>query len=1309
MKRKRLVSKEKALLLSFLFPHTYIRTALEISFICATHTLDSPIYASLAPTGVGRGVGVGVHVSDMDPSFDLPITRAVHYGGPTAKPEEKPRPEPRAHQPPIVMPCMSLDLSALLQAKGTPYQQIAQGWDEARADEEAAERAAHGFPPLPEGEAKVQFPADDNFWRCLQRLVKMIPGAQEKPAYAIEARSKTDVLTVNKDFLALFRVAWANEFPVELTVCLNESGKPQVAVFSVNATVWHEILLHSNGYAPLEHSQRAIPKGFVLCTSTADEAVDGAQRPLSLTIDAWRGVCDVWPEQTPNPEDLAKFSPEGDRPPQGRLFSPRQTGPSALNRIVMPDARSAALLAAAPPQGGGGGAAAAARQMQAPTPESEGDRQRQLLADLPSSKQFASTSTADAAVAALRAAPPTPQQQESGRTPSSAFDGPPQPSLQSTEQPRQRLQPGSEELPVEAERLAANDVGGRVAGAGYDSDEEASVATSSLFSDASSSVGGAEPTAAAAAAAALKAAGFLNDSELPPTRAAARGVDETLHARVLAIEAAQIREDLEKEQTTVRKEQAMTIARLEAQVLRLQAGEQQQQQQEPSMLPSAGIVQKQKQLSTYASGFSSVPTTYEATSYASYRTGGGAGAAAAAAATTGGRGGGGDAVWDDSRTAAPASRLHHQQHHQHHYPLQQQQQPQQQQQQPAYHPQQYQESNPSRHGGGLHLHRSAGVDTLTTLQDSLPVHITAPERGTARGHHGGAAGAHHDADGDDGGLDDQLPDYVECGPPLPASQHTSAAGGGGGGGNPQEQLRAFASDVRRLMDGGGGVAAAAAASRSGTQASSIQRATLSVPVGGGKSAPSLHHDVDPRHLAELVSIPSTSDYAQQPMQNTLVTNAVGGGAATATNTASAATVGAGGATLEIQSESGARTSLRVPGSVLQSLLRAASAHEEYAAEPDEYPGSPDAAGAGQVPAAPVSSKLPLSTAPSFPFVDDSTARSMPQPILSTPGQQQPQHHHHHHPQELPQHRHAHAPTGLQAPTQQHPTTTQQRAVARPLPPLPDPHYPPATTAAVATAPAAAAAAAAAPPLLARPPVPATPLRAAAAPPSYGRPTPGATTTTTTHQHAHRTPVVDHRRLSPRRGTPSAAAASADTLHNPISVCSSDAGHIIVHGPHGPQHFDLGHAAATGFVGAVRGAQAGTTTTALPPALGAAFSPRDVNTFRRPPPPMHAPPSCSGASERSVWNRSGTADTDFASVTTSLPSMPEDTFLDGCPTQASQQTAAQQQQQQEEPQQHLSKRSTASSRQHPWQAFAGVLEKGFAAMGPPGAAGGRKRV
>eukprot|EP00754_Rhynchopus_humris_P012922 Rhum_TRINITY_DN14309_c30_g1::Rhum_TRINITY_DN14309_c30_g1_i1::g.81124::m.81124 len=1179
----------------------------------------------------------------MDPSFDLPITRAVHYGGPTARPEEKPRPqEPRTHQPPIVMPCMSLDLSALLQAKATPYQQIAQGWDEARAEEEAAERAAHGFPPLPEGEAKVQFPADDNFWRCLQRLVKMIPGAQEKPAYAIEARSKTDVLTVNKDFLALFRVAWANEFPVELTVCLNETGKPQVAVFSVNATVWHEILLHSNGYAPLEHSQRAIPKGFVLCTSTADEGGDGAQRPLSLTIDAWRGVCDVWPEQTPNPEDLAKFSPEGDRPPQGRLFSPRQTGPSALSRIVMPDARSAALLAAAAPP-----AAGARRTAQGA--ESEGDRQRQLLADLPSSKQFASTSTAaDTAVAAAAAAlrgggPPTPQEESGRTTASSAFEGPPQPSVQSTEQPRQRLQPGSEELPVEAGRLAADDVGGRVAGAGYDSDEEASVATSSLFSDASSSAAGTEPTAAAAAAAALKAAGFLNDSELPPTRVAARGVDETLHARVLAIEAAQIREDLEKEQTTVQKEQAMTIARLEAQVLRLQAGEQQQQQQqEPSMLPSAGAVQKQKQLSTYASGFSSIPTTYEATSYASYRTGGGT-----AAAATGGRGGGGgaDAVWDDSRApaaAGAASRLHH---HQNHYPLQQQQQPHHQQQQPAYHhPQQYQESNASRHGDGLHLHRSAGVDTLTTLQDSLPVHITAPERGAPR--HGGAAA--HDADGDDGGLDDQLPDYVECGPPQP--QHASAAGGGG---NPQEQLRAFASDVRRLMEGG--APAAAAASRSGTQASSIQRATLSVPVGGGKSAPSLHHDVDPRHLAELVSIPSTSDYVQQPMQNTLVTNAAGGGgAATATNTASAATGGGGGATLEIQSESGVRTSLRVPGSVLQSLLRAASAHEEYAAEPDEYPGSPDAAGqAGQaaaaVPAAPVSSKLPLSTAPSFPFADDSTAlRSVQQPILSTPGQQQQQQA----PQQL---RHAHAPTGLQAPTQQHPPATQQRAVARPLPPLPDPHYPPAT---------AAAAASAAPPLLARPPVPATPLRAAAAPPSYGRPTP-ATTTATTHQHPHRTPVVDHRRLSPRRGTPS-AAASADGLHNPISVCSSDAGHIIVHGPNGAQHFDLGHAAATGFVDAVRGAQTG----APPPALGGGpFSPRDVNTFRRPPPPpMHGPPSCSGASERSVWNRSGTADTDFASVTTSLPSMPDDTFLDGCPTQASQQTAAQQQQQQQQQQQ-----------------------------------------
>eukprot|EP00659_Diplonema_papillatum_P018418 gene18418-28414_t len=177
----------------------------------------------------------------------------------------------------LTVPCMALDMHALLKAR----------------------KALMGPDKTVEAvDEEFDFPADNNFWQCLQRFAAAIPEASQVPTFHIESsHSDEPGLTVNRQFLKLFRQAWNTEFPLSITVAMNEVGRTQAAVFSAHSAVWYEVLLRSKGHAAFEHRGRQIPKGVCLCHSSSDPNAP----PVALTVAQWGEICALWPEQFPDP------------------------------------------------------------------------------------------------------------------------------------------------------------------------------------------------------------------------------------------------------------------------------------------------------------------------------------------------------------------------------------------------------------------------------------------------------------------------------------------------------------------------------------------------------------------------------------------------------------------------------------------------------------------------------------------------------------------------------------------------------------------------------------------------------------------------------------------------------------------------------------------------------------------------------------------------------------------------------------------------------------------------------------------------
>ena len=1066
---------------------------------------------------------------------------------------------------------MSLDVSALVAAKKTPHRQ--------------------NTPDT------LQFPADENFWKCLQRLVTIIPGAQDKPTFDIEGNNKDEVITVNRAFLTLFRTAWAAEFPLWVTVVMNESGELKRSVFSAHAAVWYEILLRSSGYAALDHSKQRIPVGKCLCHSSAD---DPEQAAISLTVDDWHAICKLWPEQFPNPED--------------KKPSPKRTG-NAL-RSIMQDRNAPVVLPFHPKP-----------QQQPPPPQQpllpgysdhEGFEKVEKLqhavhtpsvSPMNSAVQNNPTQTRGLQDISVRrdhthALSVSTVSEESlprqYHNPHLRHSARPQP-----EQRRQRIQPGSEELPFPVHHLGApppeetppiveEEMIDELQGYPQSEDsfgyiEEDLVETLAPFGSPTGVIPGyaAEPMYApepeeepptpppvsVMAGASGRPRGVHSVVlDAPPAPASAQRVDETLHARVLHVEANMIKAELEEQHRILHRQNNDKISRLEGEFLRLEE-EQKRQKLDRSYQPSPTKKKSKKKKRRYqydATADSHMPhNAYEGDQAFPSQPRFSAPIPSTIHLS-------GDAVWDEGM----------------------------------------------QRGVGTSRPVLSNIDT-----ESLPVHITAPSPYEAL--HKTYSSADNEAN------------FFFEKTPAGSIPHQTPAGG-------SQDLRNFASHIKGFLEGD----RSSANPIGSTVHSSVHRATLNFDdeASKGRSGSVV---IDPERLL------SDLDAG--------VGRSVSGGS------------GKGGvATLDIQSSTGLRASIKIPESIVNEILKVAAAQQ--AAPDDEYAAADEWRSPEQKKPSPTTATTtPYNTQQRRvsslcdslpPFCeDDVQSTSYPQSAI---------------PQSAPR---AAAPLPRQS----------QRAIARPLPPLPGPVNQGAD--------------------------PAQPrvqcpnfgtqiqqqLQRGSPQPGYGLSTPAAQSGhghshghTHGHTHVHTPRETQTRGVSPTRAIACASPLpqqrtpwqpspqrGEEDFPNQISICSSDAGHIIVKGGGEERHYDLN----TGTSHVI-------AQTPLPPRV---FAPRDVNV---------------NMGQRSVWkgaNGGGatpapsgpSTQTGLAAVypstqfggtdTTSLPSVHMSALSSDVHVSQGRHEMAQEFAKKQfgiETGASAVPSRSSSGRQHPWQVFANELEKAY---------------
>eukprot|EP01065_Artemidia_motanka_P015628 TRINITY_DN1936_c0_g1_i1.p1 TRINITY_DN1936_c0_g1~~TRINITY_DN1936_c0_g1_i1.p1 ORF type:complete len:1025 (+),score=224.68 TRINITY_DN1936_c0_g1_i1:37-3075(+) len=189
----------------------------------------------------------------------------------------------------LSMPCLSLDAGVVRAA-----------FADAKSQDQDADIDA------------FDFPADENFWRCLQRLVRVIPDAQSDPTFVVERSNDGTRLTVNKAFLRGFHTSWQKAFPLVLTVAARQGDTLRSAVFTANDAVWHEMLLRADSNL-VSGPREEVPDGKVLAHST--EAKRSGEQPVQMEVEAWNEVVRLWPVHYGPPYSLpAPTDSEGMRP-----------------------------------------------------------------------------------------------------------------------------------------------------------------------------------------------------------------------------------------------------------------------------------------------------------------------------------------------------------------------------------------------------------------------------------------------------------------------------------------------------------------------------------------------------------------------------------------------------------------------------------------------------------------------------------------------------------------------------------------------------------------------------------------------------------------------------------------------------------------------------------------------------------------------------------------------------------------------------------------------------------------------------------
>eukprot|EP01062_Namystynia_karyoxenos_P040294 TRINITY_DN293_c1_g1_i5.p1 TRINITY_DN293_c1_g1~~TRINITY_DN293_c1_g1_i5.p1 ORF type:complete len:1128 (+),score=207.95 TRINITY_DN293_c1_g1_i5:84-3467(+) len=191
--------------------------------------------------------------------------------------------------------------------------------------------AVAGMRSRPEDDDGFDFPADENFWRCLQRMVRVIPEAQKDPTFLVERSEGGAGLQVNRAFLRAFQAAWQQHFPVLLTVAARRGESVQTAVLSANDAVWHELLLRADAQGAPAGNE--VPDGKVFVhSSVAERRGEGY---VQMDYPAWAEVCRLWPMHYGPPDLLSARSPKaGSSAVSG--VPPAQTSVRGLGGVSAP-------------------------------------------------------------------------------------------------------------------------------------------------------------------------------------------------------------------------------------------------------------------------------------------------------------------------------------------------------------------------------------------------------------------------------------------------------------------------------------------------------------------------------------------------------------------------------------------------------------------------------------------------------------------------------------------------------------------------------------------------------------------------------------------------------------------------------------------------------------------------------------------------------------------------------------------------------------------------------------------------------------
>ncbi|KAJ9455779.1 hypothetical protein DIPPA_04559 [Diplonema papillatum] len=142
-------------------------------------------------------------------------------------------------------------------------------------------------------DSDFDFPADTNFWRCLQRYVARLPESRKAPNFLVG--NVGEQLVVNRVFLKRFMAAWGQQFPLTIVIAMRQGKDVLSSAFYAHHAVWHELNVRSAGLASPENLKH-IPDGYCLAHNSEQEE---DSPPILLSIAAFQDAARMWPDQYP--------------------------------------------------------------------------------------------------------------------------------------------------------------------------------------------------------------------------------------------------------------------------------------------------------------------------------------------------------------------------------------------------------------------------------------------------------------------------------------------------------------------------------------------------------------------------------------------------------------------------------------------------------------------------------------------------------------------------------------------------------------------------------------------------------------------------------------------------------------------------------------------------------------------------------------------------------------------------------------------------------------------------------------------------